>query len=326
MPEPVSEAQIKAMCQRAFGTGVEIAAIQALEGGTFNTTYLITLAGKPPVVLRIAPPRSAEAPWDEADLMRREQTILPYFAPIAHLIPQTIMADFTHQIVARDYRFQTYLEGERWEDIADELTPEETVSRWWQFGRILKQIHSVQGEAFGLPYPGPQSPSWSLVVIDRLERTQQALQGLGQNQSSVVDLRLILEMVRANTRILDEIRHPSLLHGDLWLFNILVRRGPDGPAMVGVLDPDRAWWGDPMADWTMFILRNNQTPEVQEAAPLFWKGYGPPDQQGVFYFRSLVYTAMHAGSVLLWASRHDDVETVDLARRTLSQMSYQITR
>ena len=61
-------------------------------------------------------------------------------------------------------------------------------------------------------------------------------------------------MIRAHPEQLDEIEVPCLLHGDLWLFNLLIARQPREPSIVGVLDADRAWWGDPMADWTMFIL------------------------------------------------------------------------
>jgi len=48
-------------------------------------------------------------------------------------------------------------------------------------------------------------------------------------------------------------RVPNLLHGDLWTFNLLVAHSNDRPAITGVLDTDRAWWGDPMADWIMFL-------------------------------------------------------------------------
>jgi len=60
--------------------------------------------------------------------------------------------------------------------------------------------------------------------------------------------------VRFNTSLLDEIQTPHLLHGDLWTFNLLVERGVHAPVITGVLDFDRAWWGDPSADWIMFLL------------------------------------------------------------------------
>ena len=163
----LTSAQITAMCQRGFGGEVTIESVQELGGGTFNETYLIELAGKPKVILRVAPPLRADTYWDDVALMRREHNILPFFASIATLMPKTIMADFTHQVVQRDYILQTYIEGERWSDIEDELTPDENLELWRQCGKIVKQMHETTGERFGYPQPGHQSTSWSEIVLDR---------------------------------------------------------------------------------------------------------------------------------------------------------------
>ena len=98
--------------------------------------------------------------------------------------------------------FQTFLEGERWDDAWEELTPEENNILWSQFGHITKQIHEVRGEMFGLPRPGFQFQRWSQTVIDRLERTLQAAKEL---QQSLPDFVQILELVRAHPQQLDEI-------------------------------------------------------------------------------------------------------------------------
>ena len=65
------------------------------------------------------------------------------------LVPRTIMADFTRQLVDRDYMFQTFLAGERWDDVADELTAGEADTLWEQFGRATRAIHDTAGAAFG---------------------------------------------------------------------------------------------------------------------------------------------------------------------------------
>ena len=134
--------QILAMSQRAFGSSVSVASARELSGGTFNTTFLITLNDQQ-VILRIAPPPSADLLWNEQWLMRREQQIQPFFAALAPLMPRTLMADFTHQLIDRDYIFQTYLAGDRWDKIADRFTPDEELRLWEQFGSITKAIHST---------------------------------------------------------------------------------------------------------------------------------------------------------------------------------------
>ncbi|KYG05443.1 hypothetical protein BE21_40630 [Sorangium cellulosum] len=247
--------QIAAMCRRAFGESAAVASARELGGGTFNTTYLVSLAvplvEERRVVLRVAPPDSAALSWDEAALMRRELHVQPYFAALSTLAPRTLAADFTRQIIDRDYVFQTLLPGERWDDVADALSPEESLSLWEQFGRITRTIHGTAGSAFGGPFPVPEFPAWSEAVLYRLACSLRTMAGAAID---VTDMATAIEIIRGGAAVLDEIREPRLLHGDLWLFNLLIERGAGGPRIVGVIDADRAFWGDPMADWTMFVL------------------------------------------------------------------------
>lgn len=303
------------MCKRGFGPAIQIESINELSGGTFNTTYRLTFADQSNVVLRVAPPHTADTYWEEALLMRREHAIQPYFAPIAALMPKTLMIDFTHQLIEHDYMFQTFLEGERWDDAWEELTPTENNRLWNQFGRLTRQIHDVRGESFGLPHPGFQFERWSQTVIDRLERTLQAATEL---QLDTANLAQILDMVRSHPQQLNQIQTPRLLHGDLWLFNLLIRRGENDPAIVGVLDADRAWWGDPMADWTMFILAHAEPEEGHEQ---FWRAYGLPENIPGSKFRKTVYDGMHAATALVWSARNHDEGTIQRAYGTLREVA-----
>jgi aminoglycoside phosphotransferase (APT) family kinase protein len=306
--------QIMAMCQRGFGPNLDTESIRELSGGTFNTTYFITFVDQRKVILRVSPHQTADTPWDETLLMRREHAVQPFFAPVAALMPKTLLVDFTHQLIDRDYMFQTFVEGERWDDVMDELTATENDILWNQFGNILKQIHNVHGETFGLPKPGFQFARWSEAVVDRLER---ALKSAKENQLDLPHLTSILELVRSHPQQLDEIQVPCLLHGDLWSFNILISRGAQDPAIVGILDADRAWWGDPMADWTMFILAHA---EQTEGHSQFWQAYGQPEDTPSARFRASVYDAMHAGAAFLWATQHQDEETIVKAEGTLREV------
>jgi aminoglycoside phosphotransferase (APT) family kinase protein len=303
------------MCQRGFGTSVQIESIQELGGGTFNTAYLIAFAGPRKVVLRVAPPQTADTAWEDDFLMRSEHAMQPYFAPIAALMPKVLLVDFTHQLIDRDYMFQSFIEGQRWDDAGDEFSSEENNILWGQFGTIVKQIHEVRGERFGLPRPGFQFERWSQAVIDRLERTLQAAKDL---QLNVSDLEGILDMVRAHPEQLDEIQTPRLLHGDLWAFNLLIARGESDAAIVGVLDADRAWWGDPMADWTMFILAHA---EPEEGHAHFWQAYGPREETRGAEFRKTVYDGMHAATALVYSVRTQDEGTVQRAYGTLREVA-----
>ena len=305
--------QITSMCQRAFGNSVRIDSMQELGGGTFNTTYLITFADTNKTILRFAPLHTTHTPWEDAFLMRREHAMQPYFAPVAALMPKTLLIDFTRQLIDRDYMFQTFIEGERWDDVYEELTSEENNLLWRQFGGIMKQIHEVRGESFGLPRSGFQFDRWSETVIDRMKRTLDAAK---ESQLNTTDLAHVLEMIEAHPQQLDEIRVPRLLHGDLWLFNLLIRREESDPALVGVLDADRTWWGDPLTDWTMFILKHA---EPEEGHAHFWQAYGQPEDTASGRFRKTVYDGMHAATALVWSVGNRDEGTMQKAYGTLQQ-------
>jgi hypothetical protein len=108
--EPVTPDQLTAMAHRAFGR-TDIAAADELAGGLYNTTYRVQPTGQPPVILRVAP-RPARQSRVERALMRNEHAALPWFAPIAAMMPRTLLADWTHDILDRDYVWQTMLPGE----------------------------------------------------------------------------------------------------------------------------------------------------------------------------------------------------------------------
>jgi aminoglycoside phosphotransferase (APT) family kinase protein len=313
LPHSPTPNQIVAMCQRAFGLSVRVVSARELSGGTFNSTFLITLNDQQ-VILRIAPPPTADLLWHEQWLMRREQHIQPFFAALASLMARTLLADFTHQLIDRDYVFQSYLAGDRWDAITEAFSLDEELRLWEQFGRITKTIHNTVGTTFGGPYPAPEFATWSETVRYRLEH---AIQALVEAQLDVSDLRSVVAIVRNQTARLDAIEQPHLLHGDLWLFNLLVTRDVDGPTISGVLDADRAWWGDPLADWTMFVLAMAAAPETHHVHARFWQAYGEVEQTPEVTFRQAVYEAMHVGAALVWASHHDDADTVQRGKRDL---------
>jgi aminoglycoside phosphotransferase (APT) family kinase protein len=249
--------------------------------------------------------------------MRREHAIQPFFAPVARLMPTCLLVDFTHQLIDRDYMVQQHLPGERWDRLADELSSAENDILWQQFGRLLNQIHSVEGSTFGLPYPGFQFSSWSQTILQRLKSTCQLA---AYFDVAIPHLEEILNIVHAHTEVLDEIRIPKLLHGDLWLFNLLVSRDTTGARITGLLDADRAWWGDPAADWAMFLLLHVKPPELRDHEASFWQAYGSePDLTAGGQFRLSTYLAMHASTAVLWANQHADEDTLKHASRTLAE-------
>lgn len=289
-----------AVCERAFGREVKVVSAHELDGGEYNTTYLVRIAGMEPVILRVAPPRDARVFWHEEALMRKEHAIQPYFAPIATLMPRALAVDFTHQIIDRDYLFQTYMAGERWHEVADDLAPDDDEALWRQLAGIARTIHSVAGDAFGYPYPGPHFSSWSQTVLDYVAHV---VKDVGDEGLDATDMLTVYRAAEENAAALDEIMQPCLTHGDLWPFNMLIERGAEGATIVAVLDADRAWWCDPMADWTAHLFRIKTSPGMLRHRAIFWDEYGPREQSSSAQLRELIYDGMHTGAILTSAKR-----------------------
>ena len=66
----------------------------------------------------------------------------------------------------------------------------------------------------------------------------------------------ILDVVTSRTSELDEVRVASLVHWDLWDTNVFV--DPDTLEVVGLIDFERALWGDPVME-AQFLARLDDT-------------------------------------------------------------------
>jgi len=81
-----------------------------------------------------------------------------------------------------------------------------------------------------------------------------------------------------------------------------------GAAHRRVPDADRGSWGDPLADWTFFLLSRRACPQEQA---LFWQEYGQPLAGG----RAQVYQGLHQGKILSVARRDGNEQAANRAYR-----------
>jgi aminoglycoside phosphotransferase (APT) family kinase protein len=64
--------------------------------------------------------------------------------------------------------------------------------------------------------------------------------------------------LRRHEALLDDVTTPVLVHFDLWNGNILV----DGGELSGIVDAERAFWGDPLADLVSLALFGDITQDA----------------------------------------------------------------
>lgn len=305
----VSAGEIQAMSERVFGSASRVVAAEELGGGMYNSTYRLTVEGQEHrVVLRVAP-EPARQFRSEQRLMRNEYASVPWLAPIASLMPKVIAADWSHELVGRDWMIQSYLGGvpapERLGDYPRTAWP--TFFR--QLGAITRSVHDVHGPHFG-PVNGPAYAMWSEAVIASLEEIAADLDGAGLDSD---DMRKVAAVASHGRAALDEVTEPSLLTGDLWTVNAMMDPAAPEPLITGVLDFDRCLWGDAAADWTIRMA----TAKADERTA-FWESYGMLDRSPAAAWRARVYEARHLGAIRLERHRLGKADAVRESYDTLA--------
>jgi aminoglycoside phosphotransferase (APT) family kinase protein len=288
----VTAEQIQAMCRRAFGAAAHPRAAVELGLGAYNSTYGVELAGQRPVILRVAPEPASQFRIERA-LMRNEHATVPFLAGLGELLPRSLAADFTHQLLGRDYLFQTLLDGVPAPEGLQRYPRAAWAGFFGQLGSIARAVHDVPGERFG-PVAGPACDSWSQALIGYFADAAADLRDASLD-AYARDADHLADAVARHRAVVDEIRRPRLLHGDLWTVNVLMDPTAAEPRITGVVDWDRAWWGDPLADWTIYRAVQRQGAE----RTAFFDSYGQLPTTPGDDLRARIYLARHLIAIRL---------------------------
>ncbi|MEU8983090.1 hypothetical protein [Streptomyces sp. NPDC048309] len=144
--------------------------------------------------------------------MRNEYATVPYLASVADLIPRVLFADWSQEVIGRDWMVQSHLDGapapDRLGDYPRTLWP----GFFAQLGTIAKDVHTVRGPHFG-SVAGPGYPTWSEAVLASLHAIAVDVSRVGLDAA---DVRKAADLAAAHRILLDEITEPRLLTGDLW--------------------------------------------------------------------------------------------------------------
>jgi hypothetical protein len=303
--QSLSTAQIDAVCRRAFGSDARVSSAVELGMGSYNNTYKVTVASQDrPVILRAAPDQERQFA-SERHFMRIEYATLPWLTVIAPLLPRVIAVDWTHEVIDRDWMIQTVLPGVPAPDGLAAYPREAWGPFFRQLGAITRAVHSVRGPHFG-PITGPGYTTWSDALIASMQDITPDLESVGLDAT---DLRQVIAMADQRRALLDEISEPRLIPGDLWTANLMLVEGAPEPTICGVMDLDRGIWGDPAADWTIYVAMSRAGTERES----FWEpdGYGArPDTSPAAVWRSRIYQARHLGAVRLESYRTGNAESV----------------
>jgi aminoglycoside phosphotransferase (APT) family kinase protein len=239
------------------GAGIswdQVAGSRLLTGGTFNAVHLVSLADGTRLVVKIPP--AAGTP-----LLRYErQGILATEALYYQLagecrdvtVPDVVAVDTAD--AAGGYLVMTECPGTPWPQLAPPPAGAERDELRAALGGQVARLHTITGPGFGYPSEpvGPLRETWRAAFFDMVNAVLADAETFAVTLPRPIDD--ILEWFNARAVVLDEVTTPALVHFDLWDGNILVESGPAGHRIGALIDAERAFWGDPLAEFVSLAL------------------------------------------------------------------------
>ncbi len=239
--------------------------VRRFGAGKFSETF--DVAGEDgPYVLRVAPPDDLLQLFYERRMMRQEPAIhARLLAETSAPVPPIVAHDFSRDRIGRDYLIMPKLSGTPLSEAS--LGPDARAQALREWGGYIAQVHGITDAAGRFGYLGehecmlPQA-TWAEAFREMFRLELDDIVSCGVYDRATADAaRALLETH------LDAFAHCNtsrLLHGDIWVTNLLVR---ESGQVAGVLDFDRACWGD--VEWDLAIAEY-----CGVTGGPFWEGYG----------------------------------------------------
>ncbi|MEV6281455.1 aminoglycoside phosphotransferase family protein [Kribbella sp. NPDC051770] len=264
MKRTLDLAAIHALLDRAGIAPHELHAHEELTEGTYNTVYRLTV-GERQLVLKVAPdPASPGLTYEQA--LIRTETEFYQAARGKAPVPEVVYAD-------AELLLMTALPGATMLSVGAARTAYRR-----ELGAIVRNLHEVVGaDGFGYPQRGLVA-TWAVAFQRMLDDVLADAERYGVEVPAGVTRQLGLDRFE----LLNRVRTPRLVHFDLWDGNILV----DGGRISGLIDGERAFWGDPVAEFVSLTLFSSVDDELLV-------GYGSDiDRELLSLYRVYLYLIM----------------------------------
>ncbi|WP_246001358.1 phosphotransferase family protein [Allorhizocola rhizosphaerae] len=230
------------MLNATMGIGCRVES--ELSDGWFNTAYRVRLSDGRTAIVKLAPPREVPVLRYERGIIATEALVYRLASTIPGVpLPELLYADDEFLVLSA-------LDGTPW-DKARELLPADAQPLLLrELGQITARFHTLVSPSGLFGYPAAESgltagtwrEAFTGMVTAILADAQHWQVPLGMASNEV------LALVDAHADVLDDVRVPTLVHFDLWPGNIFVTADGEKPRVTGLIDHERAFWGDPAAE------------------------------------------------------------------------------
>jgi len=263
----LSNAKIRELVRANFGDDEEIGEIRELKGGFFNSAYSIErLRENDKIVLKVSVAEGTRLLSYEKRTMDTEVEMYRLLAEKTTVpAPKVLACDFSKQRIPSHYFFMTLLEGVTMNHV--KLDSENAAAIQRELADIFSQIHRIKGAYFGYftEDPACRFPTWRQAFLHMMGMILKD----GKDHGIKLPYERYERILAKHVPLLDDITEPVLVDYDLHPGNIFLKKQGDRYVVEGIVDFERAFWGDPYADFPAAFL---MVDDVRQN-PGFWETY-----------------------------------------------------
>lgn len=229
---------------------------EPLAGGTYNTVFRVTLDDSRDWVVKIPPAGSAGLSY-ERDLLKGEIAFYTAAAGLDPAVPEVVHSEPDPEAAAGRHVIMTARPGAPWHECDAGMPDGERSRLRRRLGRLTGRLHTVTGPGYGYPAEplGPLAATWREAFTSMTDALLADAERYGARlPRPVPEIRRVLA---GASDVLDDVTRPALVHFDLWQGNLLLDGAAGERSLSGVIDGERMFWGDPVADFVSPALFGN---------------------------------------------------------------------
>lgn len=265
-----------------------------LDGGLFNTTYLVEYASGDKFVLRLGPVNRRLILEFEENLMQAEDYAYKLCREKNLLCSEVVVCDLSKTLIDRDFMIVKYIESQPLSSF--ENYDEMKAKVYEQVGEYARRLHSIKSDSFGrLSYivTGKNFSSWYDYISYEIDSILS--KGVFHKAWDNEYKEKILKLFECRKSVFDEVKEASFVHSDLWEGNVLVNDGK----LAAVIDHDRAIFGDVELEFACPWMVNED----------FLKGYGERIPSENFELKKKLYLVfLSLIDAYVWHSEYNGEE------------------
>ncbi|NHJ49684.1 MAG: phosphotransferase [Asgard group archaeon] len=305
--------------------------LNELENHTVNTLFSFSVNNGDYIVKILTRPPTSE---HEAHRLKKEADLLKQFRELRNMkgidsnqltnvpVPEVVHYESDENKIGHQYYIMNKIQGNALEGIWPRLTSKQREKLVKKFATIVRGIHSITFEMFGEieQYDCPRQ-FYSMKSLLKAD-VRRCGRLLGINK--LLPIKLVTKTQTYIEKLLDEASFcetPRLVHTDLYPANIIVKDENNEIEILGILDFEWSYAGDPLFD---LISIEHEWMEEDKIRKIFFEEYSQGDFSDLNQFKTeiQIYHALESmkTTALGWVYFHPTKENLTYIENRLEKL------